>query len=501
MTKKITLVTSLLILLPCFYYAYSKHPGKDYNVVLITIDALRADHLSAYGYERETAPFIDQIAKDGIIFTNAYTPASWTSPAMASLFTAYYPQTHNVGYIYGMRLNESFNTLAEVLSKQGFSTAGFSQNPFLSKSFGFHQGFDTFLNTNKISQKAIEWLGGQNKKFFLWVHYLAPHTPYVPREPYYSQYRKGSPPNLEPTTTAMLYKLMANKEQVGAQVVDNMRDQYDSEINYADNEVKGLLAFLSDQKKYDNTLVIITSDHGEAFYEHQDFLHGNTVYDEIIKIPLIIKFPKNYTSNKAKKVAAPVSLIDIKPTISEFIGDNSKNSQGISLLGLVKNNTTKRKFLISQQEYWNGYRPIAIYTEKLKMIYFASYGKHSDNFKYEYFQQQYEAVGQTAKDNPVKQDADNDSGISAYLLQLKKEVKENELKIGNKDDYFVLYSSASDRVALDPGAIEYKKDIDYFIAELKSWTGQQKSNFDLSQNEIIEDKAIRKKIKELGYAR
>jgi arylsulfatase A-like enzyme len=248
-------------------------------------------------------------------------------------------------------------------------------------------------------------------------------------------------------------------------------------------------------------LIIISSDHGEAFYEHQDFLHGNTVYDEIIKIPLIIKFPKNYTSNNTKKITTPVSLIDIKPTISEFVGGNSKNSQGISLIELIKSNTIKRKFLISQQEYWNGYRPIAIYDDKFKMIYFASYGKHSDNFKNEYFQQQYDATKKTTNNNLVKEDAADDSDLPAYFSQLKKEAKENGLNIGNNGDYFVLYPASSDKDVLDAGKIGDKKNVDNFITELKGWLGQQKVVFDLSQNEVNEDKETRNKLKELGYAR
>ena len=254
----------------------------DCNIVLITIDTLRADHLSCYGYERNTTPHIDAIAEQGIIYKNAVAPSSWTAPSMASLFTSTYPVNHGVvhGIKYRKQVHEVLSgeliTLPEILQRNGYTTFGVSSNHHLTEEFGFDRGFDYFVylgwkNADMVNKTVCSWEKEikQSEKFFLWIHYIDPHVPYAARSPWIKDYAATSLDQ----AWQISRKVRSNfrlKEFVPTlkedpQALADLIALYDSEISYVDFYIGKLMerfAFESD------TLIIITSDHGEEFLEH-----------------------------------------------------------------------------------------------------------------------------------------------------------------------------------------------------------------------------------------
>ncbi len=304
----------------------SKH---DFNIVLITIDTLRADHLSCYGYERNTSPNIDKIAEEGIIYKSAIAPCSWTAPSMASLFTSLYPINHGVrqGIFYKPKetkhiLADELTTLAEILKAHGYTTFGVSTNMQLNKKRGFAKGFDYFKCQYKqafapsVNKTIFSWEAKikSSNKFFLWAHYMDPHGPYHARPPWYAQYTSKTSTRLalsgKNTDEIKEYIPILKKDP---QALSNLIAIYDSEINFVDYYIGKLFQRL---KLDNNTLIIITADHGEEFFEHDQFTHGHNLFQETIRIPLIVKLPGN---SQKKVVERLVNLVDIMPTITELL--------------------------------------------------------------------------------------------------------------------------------------------------------------------------------------
>ncbi len=310
----------------------------DFNIVLITIDALRADHLSCYGYNRNTSPNIDKIAEKGIIFKNATATSSWTAPSMASLFTSVYPINH--GVLHGMSykkdktihkqevFSDELTTLAELLKEYGYTTIGLASNLHLSEKFGFARGFDffgclPFVPADSVNGIICRW-GDEIKKYdkyFLWIHYIDPHYPYSSREPWINNYLSeesmlqfSNLSDMSPWDLAVLHnKLKKDNQELSKQMMTmlkkNILARYDSEINYVDSYI-GELIQTFDQD--DNTIIIITSDHGEEFFEYDYVGHGNNLHHETTHIPLIIKLPSSYKKGIVEK---NISLVDVMPTI------------------------------------------------------------------------------------------------------------------------------------------------------------------------------------------
>ena len=318
----------------------------DFNIVLITIDALRADHLSCYGYERNTSPTIDRISEKGIIFKNAIAPSSWTAPSMASLHTSLYPINHGVIHGIGYKKNKTVHvqevfsdeltTLAEILKTRGYTTFGVASNLHLSEKFGFARGFDyfkclSFLPARPVNKTIYSWEDKIKKsdKFFLWVHYFDPHDPYSSRSPWIEKYipeKSVDKLNLSLKTVPALSKLIT-KFKKDPQILSNLIALYDSEINFVDSYIGQLIHKFELDK---NTLIIITADHGEEFLDHGYFGHGHNLYQETIHIPLIIKLPDG---TKKETINNHVNLIDVMPTILDMLSiDPPKQTLGKSLV-------------------------------------------------------------------------------------------------------------------------------------------------------------------------
>jgi arylsulfatase A-like enzyme len=310
-----------------------------YNVLLITIDTLRADHLSCYGYKKPTSPAIDALAREGVLFTYAMAQRAETWPSITSILTSMYPQTHGVR-INGDKLDPSKRTIAEMLKNEGFATSAFITNMQTAR----HAGFDTLYAAGKkisflkpemdiqATNAARKWLR-KNKSvpFFAWIHYLAPHAPYIPPQHYRKQFSTR-----QRVEHAKLGMFAQRKLQLSQHVIDTAVNLYDAEIAYVDDQVKQILQELRDLKVEDRTLVILTADHGEELNDrNQYFGHACSVYDAALRIPLILRLPKVLPSNQ--KVDAVVESVDIAPTVFELLSLKKPASfEGKSLVNVIR---------------------------------------------------------------------------------------------------------------------------------------------------------------------
>ncbi len=330
MKKKIVLIILNFVILISIVNNCNFHKKKNYNIVLIVIDTLRADHLPFYGYKKNTAPFINKISKESIVFKHAFSASSWTTPATASIFTSLYPFQHGVlmcllaikrakridPNIIINRIPEKIITISEILKKNGYSTYGISDNLNIGALEGFTQGFDKFETYGYkkapfITEKILQWKKEilKQNKYFLFIQFMDPHAPYHRRIPWYKP-----------------------KQNLKAEMIS----RYDSEINFVDYYIEKLYKEFGWDK---NTLLIITADHGEGLWDHGHMDHGQSLFLEEIHVPLLMHYP---VVKKSKKIHTIVSTIDILPTVTDIIGiPKLKNWEGKSLLPLINNKKNK----------------------------------------------------------------------------------------------------------------------------------------------------------------
>ena len=334
----------LLIFCLCFYLLYillfvqksekrlcnKNYKCPDCNVILISVDALRADRLGCYGYERNTSPNIDKIANEGILFENHISQAPWTVPSHSSMFTSLYP------YPYGLKnpimLDESFTTLAEVLKENNYTTVAFTEGNFMSAEFGFNQGFDIFNESGgglvKVNGMISEWLNRSSRRpFFLFIHTYDTHCLSMdkPPEPYRSMYDKDFEENITYCGHEQDLTTKSERELFHQNAV------YDGAVNYVDKLLGDLFEEFKEHNIYDKSIIIITSDHGDEIGDHGLFDHGHSLYNELIHVPLIIK----YTNSKEacnRRFESISRAVDIMPTILDFLNISFKDKmEGRSL--------------------------------------------------------------------------------------------------------------------------------------------------------------------------
>jgi arylsulfatase A-like enzyme len=330
--KKLVILLLIVPALVIVLWNLLLDPGKVHpNIVLITLDTTRVDHLSCYGYERKTTPHLDQLGEEGQIFQNAVAVSSWTLPTHASLFTGLYPSTHSahnsekgdvtlgsaveVGRkdLYGLfratRLPDESKTLAEILKEAGYKTGGIGAGPWLKRIFGLAQGFDYWdCNVQSVmGRKAdeVRILAGSfienasKSPFFLFLNFFDPHAPFIPPARLRFKFFPQNKARLIKSDPALAETFMMS--------------QYDSEIFFMDEQIGLVLEQLKEVGLYDNTLIIAIGDHGEHFGEHEINGHGYALFNETINIPFIIKWPENWAP--VQTMDKYCQQVDILPTI------------------------------------------------------------------------------------------------------------------------------------------------------------------------------------------
>ncbi|OGF64011.1 MAG: hypothetical protein A2Y62_22305 [Candidatus Fischerbacteria bacterium RBG_13_37_8] len=366
-------------------YKTEKEPS---NIILISVDTLRADHLGCYGYEKQTSPFIDSLAEDSVLFNNTFAASPWTLPSHMSMLTSLYTYHHQV-FHKDQELHPSITTFAEILNKNGYYCAAFTDGGFVSGLFGFFKGFDSYRqnemnlssvkSAEEIHKKAKAWiLENRDKRFFLFLHTYQPHDPYCSPPPYNSMFlddhHKLFKINLGSYLggIANIYKPLSEEER------QNIIALYDAEIRYTDEAlVDALIKDLKELDLYQQSMIIFTSDHGEEFYEHQGWTHGYSLYDESLRVPLIIKFPGN--TYRGKRIKQYASTIDIVPTVLSILDIPYEEYafDGMNLLEAIEGKTLKGRTIISDVaphvlDFHNPKR-IAMYRGTTKVIYNENY--------------------------------------------------------------------------------------------------------------------------------
>ena len=324
--------------------AGGQREGGKPNILLISIDTLRADHLGCYGYGRPTSPNIDALAKKGVLFENAFSPASWTLPGHMSIFTSLYPSFHKLEARRGrLRLDSSEKTIAELLKGVGYRTASFVTSPYLGAKWGFDQGFDLYfrhgavVRAAKQTQTVIGWLdwhvfherrGLEPSGFFLFVHYMDPHETYNAPQPFHDRHTGHYEGALRPDDHFVTMFLKEDfRSQADYQYVLAL---YDGEVSYVDDQIGRLLDRFDELGLLDSTVIALTSDHGEEFKDHGGMGHKTTVYAEQLRVPLIIANPPRIPAGR--RVSSQASLVDIYPTLVGLIGEEiPPQVQGIDL--------------------------------------------------------------------------------------------------------------------------------------------------------------------------
>jgi arylsulfatase A-like enzyme len=298
--------------------------GRPPDVFIYLIDALRADHLGCYGYERNTSPHIDRFAAEAVLFERAHTPTTWTRPAVATMLTGLYPSVHHVHDSVD-RLDDSALLVSEVLRRSGYRSYCVVTNPHVSETWGFNQGYEAFEFYDGLVSTATDlsdWIYGHVSTFlaqedsdqplFMYLHALEPHGPYSPSSEARSLFDRGGQGICDGTGNALaaagnVYPWLSSSD------VRHLVDLYDAEIYDNDRSFGEFLSLLQRHGRYENALIILTADHGEAFGEHDTLAHGSAFGQEEMHIPLIIRFPGGRSSGGRVRQAA--SLVDLVPTV------------------------------------------------------------------------------------------------------------------------------------------------------------------------------------------
>ncbi len=348
------------------------------NVILISIDTLRADHLSSYGYYRKTTPNIDKLASDGILFKQVVAQAPFTLASHMSLMTSLYPSFHKIYLLKGSRLDNKITTLAEVLYNKNYKTWAITGGGQLNSNYGFSKGFEIYTeytapkyDVEKKVNEAINFIE-KNKglNFFIFFHSYKPHAPYTPEPPFDKIFDSGYKGNIDGSLST-IDAINNGSLKISPEDKNHIISLYDGEIREVDNSLGKFFSYLKKNGLYDNSLIIFTSDHGEEFGEHGKIgLHSHTLYDELLLIPLIIKLPAN--AQKGKIIYNQVQSIDIFPTILQLIGikDKSIILQGSPIAKLIFNrNNKKDNYAFTERLTEDNIKLRAIRGKDFKFIY------------------------------------------------------------------------------------------------------------------------------------
>lgn len=359
------------------------------NVVLLTIDSLGASRVGCLGYNKETTPNLDDVAKEGTVYTACIAQSSHTLESMPSLLCSKYPSRFDSP----PKLPTTFQTIASTLSDLGFATAGFHSNPYISRAYGFERGFDTFDDSlplarnraivflhrvynhfknrpyrraSKLNELGLNWLEEtKSDRQFLWLHYMDPHGPYLPPKEFQ---QSNLDRTLSPSEGKDLWRKMIDKpESISQRECETLIALHDAVIQYMDAAIGRFLDKLERSGLADSTLVVIAADHGELFGEHGRYGHPRRLYEELIHVPLWLRGP---TIPSDKRVDTPVENIDILPTILDQLGQSVPTAlEGDSLFDIDNRQPDSEQatvFAETREEETNAVR-YAVRTAKYKL--------------------------------------------------------------------------------------------------------------------------------------
>jgi arylsulfatase A-like enzyme len=316
-------------------------PRRPSAIVLVTVDTLRADAVSFAGYGLPTTPFLDGLAREGVVFTHAYAPSSWTPPSMASIFTGLDPSSHGVtrgALVAGeasehVVLADELTTIAESRRARGRTTVGIASNRHLTRALGFAQGFDHFhdptaflpaptlmLRTRELFATAFgpQWrTAWRRDPTFLWLHFFDPHDPYLPNDAWLDRHSPRRPDrSLGPPARLVMRELKRRFPRPGPEVGTLLRPLYDGEVARFDDHLRQLWEELGAD---DDVLLVVTSDHGEELAERGALGHSHSLYDELVRVPLLVRWPRGLPGGR--RIEAPVSVSDLAAAIAALDGD------------------------------------------------------------------------------------------------------------------------------------------------------------------------------------
>ena len=337
------------------------------SVLLVVVDTLRQDHLGCYGYERDTSPHIDRLAAGAVRYAHAYAAASWTTPSVACLLTSRYPSELGI-LTEPNRLDDRFVLLSEVLSGEGYATAAVVSHYFLGSQWNFGQGFDSFdessirashptlpdgtslghsgVSSPSVTDSALAFLRQpRDRPFFLFVHYFDPHYDYLEHE----GYRFSRPGYEGPVRSGTPYTdLISQLASLDDEDRRHLVDLYDSEVAFTDEHIGRLLDGLEELGLAEDTLVVLTADHGEELLDRGNIGHGHSLYEEQIAVPLIVRYP----GGDPRVVEESVGLVDLFPTLLSYLGvPIAHRISGRSFLGTGDDPSAARRPVFSETDW------------------------------------------------------------------------------------------------------------------------------------------------------
>ena len=359
-----------------------RRPGA--NVLLVSLDTLRADHLELYGYERETAPTLARLAAESVVFERALSQAPKTAPSHMTMMTGRYPSAHGVRNLTGepqQALSESIPLMAGILAQAGYRTAAFTGGGHIGETLGFDRGFARFVARGWAIRRGRRWLENRSVEFppfFLFLHTYSIHDPYVPPE----DFQIFNPPGYEGD-------IISNRGELARAAGDSWKAQhrlywdrvdgnsaadlarlealYDAAILTTDARLRRLLETLESKGLLDTTLLIVVSDHGEEFQDHGGFLH-TTLYEENLRVPLLMRFPGRAGPALAgRRIQSTVSLVDLLPTVLDVLGlEGPTDMQGRSLLPFLEEEPEEEDSVVLSE--WPGGGARAVQQGRWKLI-------------------------------------------------------------------------------------------------------------------------------------
>lgn len=408
MNKKILWFSSVFVLIVLLFVIFREtNKSQKPNIVFILIDALRKDHLSCYGYERKTSPYIDTLAKDGLLLENTIAQAPWTGSSVASMFTSKYPSQLGIGVVEPpskmkqlspssvTALDEKSVTLAETLKEMGYETIAISGNTFVSDRFGMLQGFekkeickhetlaDRIINIamNYIKIHSDSSFEEKQKPFFMYIHFMDLHAPLNPPHPYDNIYPTlDSAPHIQTHSNWGFWKWGKRLDSDKFKIFKSHRFAlYDGCLLFIDSQIRRLIDFLKSKELYENTIIVIGADHGEEFWEHAHLEkqiqndsreyygigHGHSLFRELLDVPLIFHgkdIPKG-------RIEHLVRNIDITPTLLSRVGakKHTENMEGVDIIKNMKKNRLKDIFAFSEDVIY-GYEMKSLQNMQYKYI-------------------------------------------------------------------------------------------------------------------------------------